>query len=181
MCYNMLYQGAHFKFEQKAICLKLKVYTLSFIKILQVCTLTIYILYSRYTTGCTPTIYNSFQNQQNLNQQPTTNTLYGGLMEQGVFKQFGVCTDTPMFCEEAVKFFSELILPGSRLAFYTTNMRGVIANTNKTYNAPYVFIFKQTNKSKQVDKFFFPLKYLKKTNEIISAMIKAQENKITFV
>ena len=100
--------------------------------------------------------------------------------EKSVFKTYGVKTNTSS-SEEAVKFFSELLFPGSRMAFYCSNMRGVIANTNKTYNSPYAMIFKQNNKNKNMEKFFIPLKYLKKTHEIISAMIEAQKHQITFL
>ena len=73
-------------------------------------------------------------------------------------------------------------MPGSRACFYVSNMRGIIPNTNnQVYSTPYFFMFKQSFKQNKQEKLFIPLKYLRKTNEIISEMVAKNEKNIDYI
>ena len=83
---------------------------------------------------------------------------------------------------EIEKCFSEVSMPGSRACFYVSNMRGIIPNTNnQVYSTPYFFMFKQSFKQNKQEKLFIPLKYLRKTNEIISEMVAKNEKNIDYI
>jgi len=80
------------------------------------------------------------------------------------------------------KCYSELVMQGARACFYVSNMRGIIPNTNnKVYSTPYFFLFKENYKQNKQEKFFIPLKYLKKATDIMTEMVERNEQNFIFV
>ena len=95
-----------------------------------------------------------------------------------IFKQFSgnllPSIKKPSKSPQAVKYRGKIEYPDGCIAFFCTQMRGIIAGTQKTYDVPYVLMFKTSNRANRTEKIFIPLKYLRKTHDIIGEMLKLQ-------